>query len=316
MNTHDNKTDRDMRSLADVLPDEGVIAAKTIRRVVKIGCLVNILLMVMKLAIGYWGHSDALMADGFHSLNDVAADLIMLIFIGISYRHADARYTYGYGKFETFASFLISVFLLLISAMIISEAVESTVEYFKGAVLPQPDIWTIVAVLVAMACKEGLYRFYSHAGRKAGSNALVASAWHHRSDALASIATLIGVTFSHFLGEGFRILDPLASMVIAVFIFIPALRIFLTAFRELMEKSLPAADVGRVRTIVESTPGVKEITYLRTRRNGHNLLFDIGIGVSPNITVTDGAAIAGEIERSIQDAYCRHVLVSVTTTPC
>lgn len=307
---------QDERSLADILPDESKESARTIRKVVKIGCVVNILLMIMKLSIGYWGHSDALVADGFHSLNDVAADLIMLIFVGISYRHADARYTYGYGKFETFSSFLISLFLIVISGLIIAEAVESTVGYFHGEVLPQPDILTLVAVLVAMACKEGLYRFYSHAGRKAGSNALVANAWHHRSDALASVATLIGVTFSHFLGEEFRVLDSIASFVIAIFILIPAVRLFLPAFGELMERSLPTDDVDRVRSIVNATPGVRKITYLRTRRNGHNLVFDIGIGVDPDITVTDGAVIAGDIERSIQEAYCRHVLVSVTTAPC
>ena len=303
------------RPLSQSLPDEPGASARAIRRVVKIGCAVNALLMALKLTAGYLGHSDALVADGFHSLNDVAADLIMLVFIGISYRAADARFAYGYGKFETFSSFLMSTLLIVISVMIGAEAVESIVGYARGETLPQPDIWTFVVVLFCMACKEGLFRFYSHAGRKADSKALVANAGHHRSDALASVATLVGVTFSHFFGPAFRILDPVASLVIAVFIFIPALRLFRPAFAELMERSLPARDVENARGIVAAVDGVRKVTYLRTRRNGHHLIFDVGIGVDRGLTVEQGSEIAAAIERALTAAYCPHVMVSVTTSP-
>lgn len=301
--------------LAQVLPDETGASARTIRRVVKIGCVVNALLMALKLTAGYLGHSDALVADGFHSLNDLAADLIMLIFVGISYRAADDRYAYGYGKFETFSSFLISAFLIVVACVIGAEAVESIIGYAKGEELDQPDIWTFIVVLFAMACKEGLFRFYSHAARRAESKALLANAWHHRSDALASVATLVGVTFSHFFGPAFRILDPVASLVIAVFILIPAVRLFRPAFAELMERSLPAADVARARGIVEAVPGVEGVSGLRTRRNGHHLIFDVEIRIAPHLTIEQGAAIAAAIEEALKKAYCPHILVSVTTRP-
>lgn len=303
-------------SLAQVLPDENGESARTIRNVVKIGCIVNALLMALKLTAGYLGHSDALVADGFHSLNDLAADFIMLIFVGISYRAADDRYSYGYGKFETFSSFLISAFLIVVALMIGAEAVESFVGYAKGEELQQPDIWTFVVVLFAMACKEGLYRFYSRAGRKAESKALLANAWHHRSDALASVATLVGVTFAHFFGPAFRILDPIASLVIAIFILIPAIRLFRPAFAELMERSLPVKDVTKARESISAVPGVKKINYIRSRRNGHHLIFDIGIGIEPDLTIEQGAEIAHGIETTLRDIYCPHILVSVTTTPC
>ncbi len=301
--------------LAQVLPDETGAAARTIRRVVKIGCVVNALLMALKLAAGYLGHSDALVADGFHSLNDLAADLIMLIFVGISYRAADDRYAYGYGKFETFSSFLISAFLIVVACVIGAEAVESIIGYAKGEELDQPDIWTFIVVLFAMACKEGLFRFYSHAARRAESKALLANAWHHRSDALASVATLVGVTFSHFFGPAFRILDPVASLVIAVFILIPAVRLFRPAFAELMERSLPAGDVARARGIVEAVPGVEGVSGLRTRRNGHHLIFDVEIRIAPHLTIEQGAVIAAAIEEALKKAYCPHIFVSVTTRP-
>ena len=143
----------------------------------------------------------------------------------------------------------------------------------------------------------------------------MANAWHHRSDALASVATLVGVTFSHFFGPAFRILDPVASLVIAVFIFIPALRLFRPAFAELMERSLPARDVENARGIVAAVDGVRKVTYLRTRRNGHHLIFDVGIGVDRGLTVEQGSEIAAAIERALTAAYCPHVMVSVTTSP-
>lgn len=303
------------RSLAQLLPDESRESARVIRRVVKIGCTVNILLMILKLATGYFGHSDALMADGFHSLNDVAADLIMLTFVGISYRAADERYSYGYGKFETFSSFLISAFLVVVALMIGWEGIGSIIDYTRGEALQQPDIWTFVVVLFAMACKEGLYRFYARAGRKADSKALIANAWHHRSDAMASIATLIGVTFAHFFGPAFRILDPVASIVIALFILIPAIKLFRPAFSELMECSLPADDVAKARQIVTEVKDVESVSYLKSRRNGHHLIFDIGIKVSPTLTIEKVSEITSRIDEEIKQAFCRHVIVSVNATP-
>lgn len=305
------KHDIEEKKLSDLLPDEGEGSAHAIRRVVKIGCVVNVLLMCLKLCAGYFGHSDALVADGFHSLNDVAADLIMLVFVGISYKAVDAKYSYGYGKFETFSSFMISVLLLVIACGIWFEAIESIVGYFNGEELAQPDIWTVVVVLVAMVCKEGLYRFYSYSGKKIGSSALVANAWHHRSDAMASIATLIGVTFSHFFGVAFRILDPIASLVIAVFIIFPALRILRQAFRELMEHSLPQEEIKALET-VKDVKGVEAVERIRSRKVGHHLVFDLLIKVSPDITTAEGERITENVEDALKSAFCKHIIVSVT----
>ena len=210
--------------------------------------------MALKLAGGYWGQSDALMADGYHSLNDFAADLIMLLFIGISFRPADKRYAYGYGKFETFSTFLISLFLLFVSYHITSEAIESLESYSKGEILPQPDIWTVVIVVVSMCCKEFLYRFYRKGSYKTGVKALLTNGLHHRSDAMASVATLIGVSAAHFMGEKWRILDPVASLVLVIFIVVPAIRMLIPAFKELMEAACPEQVTEEVEKITASTP--------------------------------------------------------------
>lgn len=309
------KHSRHEAHLAQLLPDEDRTSARVIRRVVTIGCAVNALLMAMKLTAGYFGHSDALVADGFHSLNDLAADLIMLFFVGISYRAADDRYPYGYGKFETFSSFLVSAFLIVVACAIGVEAVESIVKYARGEQLARPDVWTFMVVLFAMACKEGLFRFYSHAAKKAGSNALLANAWHHRSDALASVATLVGVTFAHFFGPEFRVLDPIASLVIALFILVPAVRLFRLAFTELMEHSLPEEDVERAGNVVASVPGVVSVSGLRTRRVGHHFVFDVDICVKQDLTVGGGADIASSIEAALKTEFCPHIVLSVSISP-
>ncbi len=289
--------------------------ARKIRRAVCIGCIVNAVLMVLKMVTGHYGHSDALVADGFHSLNDFAADLIMLMFVGISFRGPDSRYSYGYGKFETFSTFLMSSFLIIVSLIIGYEGIESLVGYSRGMELEQPDIWTVIVVLFSMAAKEGLYHFYSTAGRKAGSKALVANAWHHRSDALASLATLIGVSFSQLFGPAFRVLDPVASILIAVFILVAACRMIAPAFGELMECSLPESDSRKARECVENTAGVDSVAHVRSRRNGHYKVFDGGVRVSPDVSVKQAAEIALAAEKSLNDEFGPYVLPSVSIFP-
>lgn len=293
------------------LHDEADDSVRIIRRVVTVGCFVNALLMTLKLCAGYLGHSDALVADGFHSLNDVGADLIMFVLVGISYRSADRRYAYGYGKFATFSSLLMSAFLIVIAFVIAIGAIESIVEYSHGVLLPRPDIWTFIVVLFAMACKEGLYRYYYSTGKRTGSKALMANAWHHRSDALASIATLSGVTFSHFFGPAFRVLDPVASALIAIFIFVPALRLFISSFHEIMEHSLTPEEVDKAEQAVEKIQGVERVEYIRSRRNGHRVIFDIGVDVDPALNMRQADAIASEIKNSVRSAFCPHVIVNV-----
>ena len=289
--------------------------ARRIRHVVIIGCIVNFVLMALKLTVGKLGHSDALFADGFHSLNDVAADLIMLVFVGISYKAADEKYAYGYGKFETFSSFLISAFLIVVALMIGAEAVEKIIGYAHGETLQQPNGWTVVVILVAIAAKEFLFRYYSYEGKKAGSKALAANAWHHRSDALSSVATLIGVTCAHFFGPAFRILDPCASIVIAVFILVPAIRMIRPAFLELMERSIPVKDVAAAREAVASVEGVKEVKYLRVRRNGHYIIPDVGIKVDPKLTVEQTAPIAAAVGKALAALYGPQILPSISVIP-
>lgn len=311
---HSHRRD-DIGVLPELLLADNARQVRQVRKVVITGCVVNALLMILKLTVGWFGYSDALAADGFHSLNDVAVDIVMLIFVGISYRKASVVFAYGYGKFETLASLLISMMMIFIGVMIGISGVESIISYAYGAVLAHPDVLTVLAVIVAMGTKECLYRYYTKSGKKLESTALQAAGWHHRVDAMSSVATLIGVAGAHFLGERFRVLDPAASVLIAVMIVIPAIRLLIPAFTELMERSLPVKEEEKARNAVSSVCGVKEIAYLRTRRSGHNRIFDIHIYVESGTTVDDGSVIAGEIEKNLRKAFCPHILVTVATSP-
>ena len=288
---------------------------KEIYKVTLTGTAVNAALIVLKFVAGFVGRSSAMVADAVHSLSDFVTDVIVLVFVKIAGRPSDKNHDYGHGKYETFATMFIGLILAFPGFVLMYNGIRLIIDGLDGHALPRPTMIALVIAVVSIVSKEWLYRLTARVGRRVSSNAVVANAWHHRSDALASVATLVGVTFSHFFGPAFRILDPVASLVIAVFIFIPALRLFRPAFAELMERSLPARDVENARGIVAAVDGVRKVTYLRTRRNGHHLIFDVGIGVDRGLTVEQGSEIAAAIERALTAAYCPHVMVSVTTSP-
>lgn len=315
MKFHQHKHEESIASLSGLLDAHDNRDAFLIRRVVITGCLINAMLMAMKLIAGYYGQSDALVADGFHSLNDVAADIVMLLFVGISFRPADERFSYGYGKFQTFSSFLISVALLFVAVEISLEAIESIIDYSHGTVLPQPSVWTIVVVVISMIGKEFLFRYYRSASRKTDTMALLTSAWHHRSDAMASIATLIGVTFAHFFGKSWRILDPCASLVLVVFIVVPAIRMLVPAFMELMDRSLSPEIISKGKETVVSTPDVETVEYITGRKNGHYYIFNIGASVNRDLTVNEGYVISSQIEKRLHDVFGKNIMTSITILP-
>ena len=273
---------------------------RVIRRVTWVGFWVNVVLMTLKLFFGYWGHSDALVADGYHSMSDFATDFIVLIFVGIAYKKADEEHPYGHGKFETMASVLIGLILMIVAIALAYGGIESLIKALKGEILPKPDIWTLIIAFVSIVSKEWLFRYTRKEGCRIDSSALKANAWHHRSDAISSVATLVGVAAAIFLGEKWRILDPIASVLIALFIAYSAVEICRPAVEELLEVSLPENQLEQVKAIIRETPGVRSWHRLRTRRNGHSFVLDTHIKVDPDITVREGHAIASLAEKRLR----------------
>lgn len=290
-------------------------AVSVIRHVTWVGFWINALLMLIKIAIGHYGHSDALVADGVHSMSDFATDLIVLIFVGIAYKQADDAHPYGHGKFETLATLIIGLILFGVAVGIGHAGVKSALSALAGDELPRPDVWTIVVAVVSIAAKEMLFRYTAAAGRKVDSSALVANAWHHRSDAISSLATLLGVTLAFSLGEQWRVLDPIASVLIAFFIAWSAIGIARPAINELLEISLPQKQVDSIGEIIASTPGVITYHHLRTRRNGHAFVIDAHIKVDSDISVIKGHEIATEVERRLALKFGSDVVTYIHVEP-
>lgn len=287
----------------------------TIRRVTWVGFWVNAILMVLKIAIGFYGHSDALVADGVHSLSDFATDLIVLLFVSIAYKSADSGHPYGHGKFETFAALIIGVILLGVAIGIGNSGLRSVIASAHGEMPPRPDLWTLAVAVISILAKELLFRYTIRASRTVGSQSLRANAYHHRSDAVSSIATLAGISAAYFLGDSWRILDPIASMLIAVFIAVSAIQICLPAINELLEKSLSPSRIDKVESIIEGVAGVKAFHRLRTRRNGHSVIIDVHIKVDPDITVSAGHDIASAVENVLHEEFDNDIITNIHVEP-
>ena len=174
----------------------------------------------------------------------------------------------------------------------------------------------MVVVIVSMCSKEFLYRFYRHGSIVTGVKALLTNAWHHRSDAMASVATLIGVSFAHFFGEEWRILDPIASLLLVVFIIIASTRMLIPAFRELMDRSCGKKECEEVEMTVASTPGVRRVFEIKSRMNGHYHIFEVTIGVRPDMSVEEASVIASSVEERLKKAWGDRIMVGVRTLPC
>lgn len=287
----------------------------SLRHVTMVGFWINAALVVLKLFFGYWGHSDALVADGYHSVSDFLTDFLVLFFVGIAYKKADSDHPYGHGKFETIASVGVSAVLVIVAIFIGLEGVKTIIDSLQGVIIPRPDVWTIVVAIVAILAKEYCYRYTISYGRKYNSSSIIANAWHHRSDALSSIATLIGVSISFFFGETWRILDPIASVIIAVFIFWSAMKIAMPSINELLEKSVPEEEVQNIRNLISEVRGVENVHNLRCRNNGHSLIIDVNIHVNPEITVKEGHEIATAVEDNLKGNLGRDLIIYIHIEP-
>lgn len=286
-----------------------------IRKVTLVGFWINAALVLLKLFFGYWGHSDALVADGYHSVSDFVTDFIVLFFIGIAYKRADKDHPYGHGKYETAATVLIGIILLIVAVFIGLKGIMNIIGAAEGKVLPKPDILTLIVTFISIFAKEFCYRYTIKYGKKINSSVVIANAWHHRSDSLSSIATLIGISFAIFLGPSWRILDPIAAVVVAVFIAVSAIKIAKPAISELLEVSLPKEQLDEISKIVINIPGVKKFHNLRSRRNGHFYIVDLNIHVDPDITVRAAHEIANDVEDDLKKHFGGDMIIYVHIEP-
>ena len=266
------------------------------------GMTSDVCLSALKIATGIIGHSSAILADGIHSIGDTMTDGLVYAMVRLSGKGVDERYRYGRGKYETLAAFLISIILVVVALGLMKEGVEDVWAAIHGKMLDRPHDIALIVGMIAVAAKEELYRYTRHKGKTTGSSALKAYAWHHRADALSTAATLIGVAGAMFLGEQWRVLDPIAAIIVSVLILVLAFRMGKPAVEELLEVSLPQDEQEAINAIVSGTPGVKAHHNLRTRRNGNLRVVDIHIKVDGNLNVTQSHDITREIERQLTES--------------
>lgn len=288
---------------------------RQIQKVTFIGLWINVVLVILKLSVGYWGNSDALVADGYHSVSDFVTDFIVIIFVAASYKKADMEHPYGHGKFETVAAVLIGVILFGVGVFIGYDGCSTLIGSLRGEVLLQPDILTLYVALLSILMKEFCYRYTIVYGKRLGSAALVANAWHHRSDAISSVATVIGVSFALFMGKQWCIMDSLASILIALMICFSAIKVAIPSVKELLETSLPDEVINKMYDAIYSVPGVMKVHNLRSRRIGHSYVVDVNIHVNSEITVKEGHDVATKVENRLWQEFGNDMIIYVHIEP-
>ena len=288
---------------------------KSIYRVTLAGSAVNVVLLVFKFVAGFLGGSAAMIADAVHSLSDFITDVIVLLFVRLSSKPEDSDHDYGHGKYETLATSLIGLALLCVGVMIMYNGVRSIVSAVMGNPLPQPGMIALAAALVSIALKEWAYRFTAKVGRECESQAVVANAWHHRSDALSSIGTAVGIGGAILLGEKWAVLDPIAAVVVSVFIIRTAWQLTKQSAGELLEQSLPAEMEREIETIVASEPMASEVHHLRTRRIGSHIAIEMHLRMPGDISLYESHLHATNIEQELRKRFGASTHVGLHVEP-
>jgi len=281
------------------MPDSLDVRYREVRKVTLIGAVVDLVLGIVKIVVGYIAASQALIADGVHSLSDLATDFLVLFAAKHSHREADAEHPYGHGRIETVATVALGVALLAVAAGICYEAVARLLEL---QTLPHPGVLALVVALLSVASKEAIYQYTVRVARRLRSNMLHANAWHSRTDAISSIVVVIGVGGAML---GYPYLDGMAAVVVAVMIAKIGWGLVWSSLKELIDTSLDDEQLREIRELIMDVTGVRALHMLRTRRSGSQVLVDVHIMVDPELSVSEGHQIGervrGELTGNLEE---------------
>ncbi len=276
---------------------------KKIYKVTLTGSIVNMVLLVFKFVAGVLGNSSAMIADAVHSLSDFITDIVVIAFVKISSKPADQDHDYGHGKYETVASSIIGMALVVVAVMLGWNGVEKVIRFAHGDTLETPGIIALVAAALSVVLKEWVFRITRKVAKEVGSQALEANAWHHRSDAFSSIGTFIGIGGAVALGSGWAVLDPIASIVVSILIFVAAFRLLRQASGELLEESLPKETEDRIEAIVYADKMVSDIHRLHTRRIGSIIAIEMHLRMPGDISLEESHRHATAIEQALRREF-------------
>lgn len=288
---------------------------KEIYRVTLAGGAVNVVLLLFKFVAGIAGHSAAMVADAVHSLSDLVTDAIVLVFVRISSMPQDKSHDYGHGKYETLATAIIGLALAAVAFGIIYSGATKIAAWLGGEQLEAPGLLALWAALLSIVLKEGVYRYSILKARQLNSTAVEANAWHHRSDALSSVGTAIGIGGAIFLGQRWTVLDPLASVVVGAVIVKVAFQLLRGGIGDLTEQSLPDAVEDEILALVATLPGVDKPHDLRTRRIGSHYAIEMHILMDGDMTLREAHDKATAVEDLLRERYGARTHVAVHMEP-
>lgn len=280
-----------------------------------VGSIVNIILTVFKIIAGVLGRSTAMIADGIHSLSDLLSDIVVIVFVKISAKGRDKDHDYGHGKFETFATLIISLMLIVVAVNLMSGGISKIRLILDGGEVSSPGMIALWAAVASIVLKEILYHYTIIQGKALNSPMMIANAWHHRSDAFSSIGSLLGIGGAIFLGDKFVILDPITGCVISIFILVMAVKMSVPAIKELLDVSLPDEVEQEIETTAKSIPGVIDLHELKTRREGPGIIMEGHLVLNSHISLKEAHDISKKVEDALRKKFGSETQISLHLEP-
>ena len=267
----------------------------------------NVLLSIIKLLAGVLARSGAMVSDAIHSASDVVSTIIVMIGVKASEKASDREHPYGHERMECVAAIVLSAILMGTGLLVGWSGIEKILHREE---LPVPGVAALLAAVLSIAVKEGMFWYTRHYARQLDSEALMADAWHHRSDALSSVGALLGIAGARL---GHPILDPLSSVVICVFIGKAAIDIFRDAVDKMVDHSCDEATERAIRGCVMGHDGVEHIDLLRTREFGNRVYIELEISVDGQMPLIDAHAIAEQVHNDVETAFpqVKHIMIHV-----
>lgn len=279
-------------------------------KVSAVSIAINLVLSVLKLIAGIVAHSGAMVSDAIHSASDVGSTLIVIVGVRLSGKQSDQEHPYGHERMECVSSIILSGLLLATGIGIGISGLENIVKSTSGKAIEIPGMLALIAAVVSILVKEAMFWYTRHYAKKIDSSAVMADAWHHRSDALSSVGALIGIGGARL---GFPIMEPIASIVICVFIEKAAFDIFKDAIDKMVDKACDEQTEEALRNCALNTKGVERVDLLKTRIFGNKVYVEMEIGADENLSLKDSHAIAENVHDAIEQGWpkIKHILIHV-----
>lgn len=275
----------------------------------------NVALLTFKFIAGTLGHSSAMIADAVHSLSDFLTDVIVLFFVNLSAKPQDASHDYGHGKYETIASFIIGLALVAAATGIIFSGGMKLYDWARGEQLEAPGRLALWAALFSIVVKEALYQYTVRCGKRLDSQAVIANAWHHRSDALSSIGAAIGIGGAIFLGDRWTVLDPMASVIVGLMLVKVAIDLLRNSMGELTESSLSDETEQEIERIICEVSDVSQPHNLRTRRIGNRIAIEVHVRMDGTMALSEAHNRATAIEQKLKHRFGPQTHVTIHMEP-